>query len=96
MKKSLQLLAGLCLLPLSTIAAADQVVQIGVTGMVCEFCVSSVEKKLNLLPGVKRVHVSLEDKRAEIVLADGQQLDPEQLRSLIVDAGFTPGELSTH
>jgi copper chaperone CopZ len=103
MKKLVLFLAGLWLLPLSVFAANasnGQVVAIGVTGMVCEFCVNSVEKGLKKLPGVKQVKVSLEDKRAEIVLADDTSIDKTvfelQVRKIIEDAGFTPGELQVH
>ncbi|MCF6256132.1 MAG: heavy-metal-associated domain-containing protein [Gammaproteobacteria bacterium] len=103
MKKITLFFAGLLLLPLSAFsvnAANGQVVEIGVTGMVCEFCVNSVEKGLKKLPGVKQVKVSLEDKRAEIVMADDTTIDAAvfetQVRKIIEDAGFTPGELQVH
>jgi len=102
MKKLALFLAVLWLLPLSAFAgsaantASGQVVEIGVTGMVCEFCVASVEKGLKKLPGVKEVKVSLEDKRAEIVMAADKTIDEKQVRKIIEEAGFTPGELQVH
>jgi copper chaperone CopZ len=89
MKKAMCVLASLWLAP----AWAGDVVKIGVTGMVCEFCAASVEKGLKKLPGVAKVEVSMKDKRAEIVMTDGNTLDAEQARKVILDAGFTPGEL---
>lgn len=92
MKKTLLLILSLYL-PLSAIAAEGQVVEIGVTGMVCGFCSAKVEKELKTLPGVKEVSVDLDDKRARIVMADGQSADIAAVRKIIADAGFTPVDL---
>jgi len=92
MKKAIWLLAGLWIAP----AWAGDVVEIGVTGMVCEFCSASVEKGLKQLPGVERVTVSLADKRAEVVMAEGKAIDADRVRKVIEDAGFTPGEIQVH
>ena len=95
MNKLIRLIALLWLLPLGAFAGDGPVMEIGVTGMVCEFCSAKVEKELKTLPGVKEVEVDLEAKRARIVMADGQQPDEATVRKLISDAGFTPGELKT-
>lgn len=83
------------ILSLSAVAVADelQVVEIGVKGMTCEFCVASVEKNLRKLDGVKEVHVDLKQNRARIVMAPGQKADVEEIKKLITSAGFTPGKL---
>lgn len=93
--KTTLILITLLWLPMTVTAEGGQVMQIGVSGMVCGFCSASVEKKLKALPGVQQVNVSLEDKRAQIVMAAGQSLDADSVRKIIADAGFTPGEITT-
>ena len=93
MKTLTRLLFGLWLLPLAATAGDGQVMEIGVTGMVCAFCSAKVEKELKTLPGVKEVSVDLDNKRARIVMADGQSADAAAVCKIIADAGFTPVEL---
>lgn len=93
MKRLTILLTTLWLLPLAASASDGQVMEIGVTGMVCEFCSAKVEKELGALPGVKEVSVDLDEKRARIVMAEGRHPDAADVRKVISDAGFTPGEL---
>lgn len=96
MKTLTGLLFGLWLLPLAVSASDGQVMEIGVTGMVCSFCSAKVEKELKTLPGVKEVTVDLDDERARIVMAEGQSADVTTVRKIISDAGFTPVELDAH
>ena len=77
------------------LALADEpvVIDLQVTGMTCPFCVYSVRKSLEQLPGVDSAEVSLDDERARITLKDGAQVDIPAIHKAIVDAGFTPGKL---
>jgi len=95
MNKLIRLVALLWLLPLGAFAGDGPVMEIGVTGMVCEFCSAKVERELWTLPGVASVAVDLEAKRARLVMVDGQQPDETTVRKLISAAGFTPGELKS-
>ncbi len=88
----ISLLASLLLFTVSPgWAGTPQVVEIEVTGMTCPFCVYGTEKKLNKLQGVESADVSLKNKRARIVMKQGESADLEAIRKAIVDAGFTPG-----
>jgi len=95
MKKRFLLLSLIFLLPASYAIADQQVVELPVNGMVCEFCVYAVKNNLKKLDGVQEVDVSLEKKQARIVMAPNQKADIEAIRHTITDAGFTPGEANS-
>jgi copper chaperone CopZ len=59
MKKIVLVLISLFWLPIAAWAAEQVVVDIGVTGLACPFCVYSVEKNLGKLPEVDSVEVNL-------------------------------------
>jgi mercuric ion binding protein len=92
MTKQFLLMALLFLLPVSYVIADQQVVELPVNGMVCKFCVYGVKKQLKKLDGIQDVDVSLEKKRARIVMAPNQKADIDAIRDAITEAGFTPGE----
>ena len=75
-------------------AAAQETIDIEVTGMTCPFCVYGTEKNLGKLPGVEKAVVSLDKKMARITMAPGQHADLDAINKAIVDAGFTPGTSS--
>jgi copper ion binding protein len=75
-------------------AAGPQVVEINVKGMTCPFCVYGIEKNLGKLPGVAKVQVSLEKKKARVVMKTGATADVEHIKKAILDAGFTPGDVT--
>jgi periplasmic mercuric ion binding protein len=100
MKNTVLILSLLLIVPL--IAAADnaatksqkttgQVLEIGVKGMSCEFCVAKMTSNLGKLPGVAKVDVSLKLERARVVMKSGKMADVERIKKTIVDTGFTPG-----
>lgn len=76
------------------LAADSRVLDIAVKGMSCPFCVYNVEKKLGAVTGVARAEVDLGQGRARLVMEPGGQTDIDALRQAIIDAGFTPGEVS--
>lgn len=67
--------------------------EMDVTGMTCPFCVYGVEKKLKSLPGVAKVQVSLDEKKARIFMQSGHKADRAAISAAITDAGFTPGDM---
>lgn len=73
-------------------AQAATVIELPVDGLACNFCVYGLVKKLNALPGVASADVSLQQRRARVVMEEGAKLSAEQLTSAVRDAGFTPGE----
>ena len=95
--KKIMLVLLVNLLWLSTVAWTDEqeVIEIGVQGLACPFCVYSVEKNLSKLPEVESVEVSLVANLARIVIKAGHEADIEQIKQAIVKAGFTPGDAST-
>ena len=60
---------------------------VGIAGMSCQGCVSSVTKALQALPGVTEVKVTLEPAQAEIVY-DPQKVKPSSFKTAIEEAGF--------
>ena len=57
-----------------------------INGMSCGHCSKRVEDALKSVNGVKSVKVSLEEKKAEIVLK--KEISNEILRSKVEDIGF--------
>jgi len=93
MSRALMMLFALLLS--SGAGAADvEVVDIAVQGMSCPFCVYNVEKKLRALDGVETAEVDLKQGRARVTMKPGVQTDQARLRQAIIDAGFTPGDIS--
>ncbi|OFZ89904.1 MAG: hypothetical protein A2V78_05030 [Betaproteobacteria bacterium RBG_16_64_18] len=64
-----------------------QTVTLGVSGMTCGGCVSSVTKVLNALEGVAKADVSL-DKKCAVVDYDPAKLGVDQLKRTIEEAGY--------
>ena len=60
--------------------------EILVEGMSCGHCVKRIENALKELEEVESVLVSLEDKKAEIVLKE--QVSDDKLKEVIEDAGY--------
>ena len=59
-----------------------------VTGMTCSSCVSSIEKHLSQLDGVKEVHVNLLSEKCVVTLQDSSMLTAEKIAAEIEDIGF--------
>jgi len=76
-------------------ADTGDVIEIGVTGLTCAFCVDGLNRNLKKLPGVDKADVSLKNNKARIKMQSGSSLDLPAIRSAIIDAGFTPGDLLT-
>ena len=55
--------------------------------MKCEGCVNRVKNVLSAIPGVKSCSVSLEDKKADLVLA--KDIDDSVFQDKIEALGFT-------
>ena len=89
-------LLGLFLLSGLAIAGPQEVLEIDVAGMTCAFCAYGVEKNIGKLAGVDKVEVSLELKKARVVMKAGETPDETVIREIIRDAGFTPRESSRY
>ncbi len=95
MNNFLIVLTGLFILPLLTVCAEQQVVDIDIEGMSCKFCAHSVQKNLTKLPYVEKAQVNIETKKAHIVLVEGKEANIEELKSKVTDSGFTPVKVTT-
>jgi copper chaperone len=62
--------------------------EIKVLGMSCQHCVSSVEKALKDLKGVRDLNVSLDQEKADINY-DESEVDLKAMKKAIKDAGYT-------
>lgn len=60
-----------------------------VNGMVCSFCVNSIEKKFKEKSEVSEVKVDLDTKTVAIKYATDKQLTDEQIKDVIVKSGYT-------
>ena len=93
--KTLQLFTALLFLTFATPAlAAGQLVTIGVNGMVCDFCAIALEKVFNEKEEVKKIEVSLEDKAVRVFLKEGQNLDDDALREMVVNSGYNVRDIT--
>ena len=63
--------------------------EIEVFGMTCAFCVDSLQRTFNKNEDVKKVDVSLEQKKVRLE-TKGDLPSVESIRQMIFDAGFTP------
>ena len=94
MRKLLLLLS--LLLPIWVGAAEPVTVDVQVQGMSCPFCVYGVQKSLRKLPGVASAQVDLKSGHASVIMLPGQEPDVEAIRKAILDAGFTPKDVTVH
>ena len=85
MKKFIVMLFVLTLMPMSVWAESYTLT---VEGMVCDFCVQGIEKKLNKEfkdQKIKDINVDLNNKT---VTFDADKIDQEKLKELIKSAGY--------
>lgn len=92
MIRSILLFFVFSLFSINVFAMEQQTIEVDVTGMTCPFCVYGTEKTLKKLDGVERVDVSLDKKKARIVMQAGKKADIAAIKNAITDAGFTAGE----
>jgi copper chaperone CopZ len=69
--------------------ALARTLEIEVYGMTCAFCVDSLQRTFNKNEDVKKVDVSLEQKKVRLE-TKGDLPSVETIRQMILDAGFTP------
>jgi copper chaperone CopZ len=62
-------------------------VEIAISGMTCEGCVRTIEKKLATVPGVDYAHVNLGAGKA-VVEYDDAQTRPDDLIRAVEQVGF--------
>jgi copper chaperone CopZ len=81
-------------LSLAASAQADvKQITVGAGGVLCLSCVHRVEKAIERVSGVEKVHVQMDPVAAQVTPRGGMWLDPERLRNAIKNAGFKPGDV---
>ena len=68
-------------------------VKIEIKGMACPYCAFGMEKELKKVAGVENVEIELKEGLAYISTPINQKPSKESLEKIIVDAGFTIGEI---
>ena len=68
-------------------------IKIEVKGLACPYCAYGMEKDLSKLAGVKHVDIQLKEGLAFLSVPTAQKPTREQIEAVIVDGGFTPGEI---
>ena len=69
---------------MSAVGAADEVVELDISGMTCASCANRIERKLNKLPGVE-ASVNYATEKASV---RGDALDPADLIAVVEAAGY--------
>ncbi len=96
MQKTALMLMGLFLLSGPVLATPQEVLEIDDAGMTCAFCAYGDEKNMGKQTGDDQPQVSLEPKKARVVMKAGETPDETRIRETIRDAGFTPRESSRY
>ena len=73
--------------------ALARTLEIEVYGMTCAFCVDSLQRSFNKNEDVKKVDVSLEQKKVRLQ-TKGDLPSLETIRQMVLDAGFTPVKIT--
>ncbi len=90
--KRLILIAALAFAPSLAFA---QVINVGVKGMTCEGCATTVKASLEQLPEVKTVKIDVKGERASVTLKDvNAQPSDAELADAVTKAGYAPGAIT--
>jgi mercuric ion binding protein len=68
--------------------ASAATIKATVNGMVCAFCVTSIEKTFKDQPGVESVAIDLETKLVTLVTKKGQDISDEEIKKIIIYDGY--------
>ena len=72
----------------------ENVVNVSVNGLVCDFCARSIEKLFNKEDSVKKVNIDLERMLITINLKQGRNLSNNIIRELVMDSGYDVIEIN--
>ena len=90
MKKIVAVL--MILFPIVAWSGEQRVVELPIKGMACPGCAYGVERNLCKLPGVESCDVNVKEGIARIVVGPGAELNIEEMKEVVLNSGFTPGE----
>ena len=68
---------------------SDNILDIDVNGMVCDFCAQSIEKVFMKRIEVKGISVNLEDQKVVIYLEKQTDIEDTIISTIFEDAGYT-------
>ena len=74
---------------LSTGEITDNIININVNGMVCDFCAQSIEKVFMKRIEVKGINVNLEDQKVVIYLEKETDIEDATISTIFEDAGYS-------
>ena len=69
-------------------AACEDVVNVSVNGLVCDFCARALEKTFGKQDEVSQINVDLEKGQVAIAMKEGITISDEMLTKLITDSGY--------
>jgi copper chaperone CopZ len=73
---------------LSSGQITDNIININVNGMVCDFCAQSIEKVFMKRIEVKGINVNLEDQKVVIYLEKETDIEDDIISTIFQDAGY--------
>ena len=71
----------------------NEVLNISVNGLVCDFCARSIEKLFSKKESVKSINVNLEEMLIRIKLKKGKSLNDSIITKIITDSGYDIREI---
>ena len=74
---------------LSSGEITDNIININVNGMVCDFCAQSIEKVFMKRIEVKGINVNLEDQEVVIYLEKETDIEDATISTIFEDAGYS-------
>ena len=74
---------------LSSGQITDNIININVNGMVCDFCAQSIEKVFMKRIEVKGINVNLGDQKVVIYLEKETDIEDDTISTIFEDAGYT-------
>ena len=78
---------------ISTGEITNNILNISVNGMVCDFCAQSIEKVFMKKNEVKGINLNLEDQKVLIYLEEKTNIENDTISRIFEDAGYTVEEI---
>ena len=69
-------------------AACDNIVDVQVNGMVCDFCARALEKVMGRRDEVAGIDVDLDKSMVVVAMNSGMTIDDSTMTALITDSGY--------
>ena len=85
-KKFITVFSLIFLINISSVFAKE--INIDVNGLVCEFCVVTIEKNFNKRDEIKKVRVDLDQKKVFLTFQDDKDLSDEIIKDIVVNNGY--------